>query len=212
MYVIAAGVGRPYDTARNVDRTFAAMGTETRSPIHLQKKAPALDNGAWISTLSDGERDAFKAAMRHLVGGVSIVTVSSGDRLNGLTATSVTSLSADPPSLIVCIHRQVSGISLLRESGRFGVSILGEGHQDIADRFAGRDGRRGADRYDGAEWIGTEGAPPVLADALASFDCLVEDMIEKFSHTIVIGRVTASRARGGDSALVYWRAAYGRMV
>lgn len=164
-----------------------------------------------ISVEENIDREAFKEAMRHLVGGVSIVTVASGKRRGGLTATSMTSLSADPPSLIVCIKQGSSGIALLRESGRFGVSILGEGHSSIADTFAGRDGRRGAERYHGAEWIETPDAPPVLADALASFDCTVENMIDQFSHTIVIGRVTASRARGGDGALVYWRAAYGRL-
>ena len=51
----------------------------------------------------------------------------------------------------------------------------------------------------------------MLADALASFACEVEDVIERFSHAIVIGRVTASRARGGHGALVYWRAAYARV-
>ena len=150
-------------------------------------------------------------ALRPLVGGVSIVTVGSGDERGGLTATSVTSLSADPPSLIVCVKQSASGMPLIRSSGRFAVSILGHSHEAIADRFAGRDGSKGADRFAGAEWIGRPGFPPVLAEALASFECEVEDMIDRFSHTIVIGRVTETRAFGGDGALVYWRAAYGRL-
>ena len=156
-------------------------------------------------------RDSFKAAMRHLVGGVSIVSVAHEGELGGLTATSLTSLSAEPPSLIVCVKQSVSGLPLLRASGRFAVSILGHDHRDIADRFAGRDGSHGAARFVAAEWIGRPGYPPVLADALASFECEVEDLIDRFSHTIVIGRVTDSRAQGGDGALVYWRAAYDRV-
>ena len=154
---------------------------------------------------------AFKEAMRHLVGGVSIVTLGSGDDLGGLTATSVTSLSAEPPSLIVCVKQSASAMPLLKKSGLFAISILGHGHQSIADRFAGRGGSRGGDRFAEGEWIGRPGYPKILADALASFECEVEDMIDKFSHTIVIGRVTETRAFGGDGALVYWRAAYGRL-
>lgn len=157
------------------------------------------------------DRDAFRAAMRHLVGGVSIVTMGSGSDRRGLTATSVTSLSADPPSLIVCIKQSASGIPLLRSHGLFGVSILGHDHQDIADRFSGRAGLRGEERFADAAWENRPGYPPILAEALASFECEVEDMIDRFSHTIVVGRVTESRARGGNGALVYWRAAYGRV-
>lgn len=168
---------------------------------------PPGATGAGASPVFQAQ-DAFKAAMRHLVGGVSIVTLASGNERSGLTATSMTSLSAEPPSLIVCINRQSSSLPMLRSSARFAVSILGNAHQDIADRFAGRTGPKGGDRFAVGDWIGRAGYPPVLADALASFECTVEDAIDRFSHTIVIGRVTESRARGGDGALVYWRASY----
>jgi flavin reductase (DIM6/NTAB) family NADH-FMN oxidoreductase RutF len=188
------------------------LGVETPLLVNRFMNAPlptgTLQGGA---PLPGVDPDAFRAAMRHLVGGVSIITVGSGAARSGLTATSVTSLSADPPSLIVCVRRSASGMPLLKSHGRFGVSILGHDHQDIADRFAGRNGSQGADRFAAGDWIGRPGYPPVLANALASFECEVEDMIDKFSHTIVIGRVTESRAFGGDGALVYWRAAYGRV-
>lgn len=157
---------------------------------------------------SQSEQDAFKAAMRHLVGGVSIVTLASGELRGGLTATSMTSLSDSPPSLIVCINQSSSSLRLLRETGRFAVSVLGHGHKAIADRFAGRDGSPRSERFALGEWIGKPGCPPVLADALASFECAVDETIDRFSHTVVIARVTESRAVGGDGALVYWRAAY----
>ncbi len=154
--------------------------------------------------------DAFKAAMRHLVGGVSVVTVADGDDKGGLTATSMVSLSADPPSLLVNVAQGASSLPLMRRSGRFAVSILGHRHRAIADRFAGRDGMRGAARFEGARWIGRSGYPLVLADALASFECEVEEMLDRFSHTIIIGRVLESRApaEDGSGALVYWRASY----
>ena len=174
----------------------------SQSALSRAKPSPDLDPTA---------RDAFKSAMRHLVGGVSIITVAADGERSGLAATSVTSLSTEPPSLIVCIKQSASAMPLLRKSGRFGVSILGHGHQAIADRFAGVDGSKGEARFVGGDWLGAAETAPVLADALASFECDVEEMIERFSHTIVIGRVTESRAFGGDGALVYWRAAYEKL-
>ena len=157
----------------------------------------------------DGEA-AFKSAMRHLAGGVSIVTVADGSERGGLTATSLVSLSADPPSLLLSVKQGASSLPLMRRSGRFAVSILGHEHQALADGFSGRNGLHGAARFGDAEWIGRPGYPPVLADALASFECKVEEMMDRFSHTIIIGRVTESRvpSAGGDGALVYWRASY----
>ena len=161
----------------------------------------------------DAAADAFKAAMRHLAGGVSIVTVADGEEKGGLTATSMVSLSAEPPSLLVAVASGASSLPLMRRSGRFAVSVLGHRHKFIADRFAGRDGRRGAARFEGADWIGRPGFPSVLADALASFECELDEMMDRFSHTIIIGRVTESRvpAGNGSDALVYWHAAYDRI-
>ena len=167
-----------------------------------------------IEDVPAAEREAaFKAAMRHLAGGVCIVTVADGEKRGGLTATSLVSLSADPPSLLLSVKQSASSLPLMRRSGRFAVSILGHEHQAIADRFSGRGGDRGAARFSGDDWIGRPGYPPVLADALASFECEVEEMMDRFSHTIVIGRVTESRvpSHGHDGALVYWRAAYDRV-
>jgi flavin reductase (DIM6/NTAB) family NADH-FMN oxidoreductase RutF len=174
--------------------------------------APLSRAGHAVDVTSHGAGlAAFKSAMRQLAGGVSIITTGEGDERGGLTATSVTSLSAEPPSLIVSVKQDASGLPMLIGSGRFAVSVLAHDHQHIADRFAGRDGSKGPERFAGGLWLARDGYPPVLADALASFECEVEDLIERFSHTIVIGRVTHSHTLGGEAALVYWRAAYGRL-
>ncbi|MBB1091575.1 flavin reductase family protein [Rhodopseudomonas palustris] len=150
----------------------------------------------------------FKAAMRHLAGGVSIVSSGQGDDRNGLTVTSVSSLSAEPPSLIVCINRDCSILPVLRDQGNFGVNILGGGHRELADRFAGRHGIRGAQRYDSGDWIELVTGAPLLADALAAIDCTVDSIIDWNSHALVIGRVEAVHFHDGPQALVYWRGGY----
>ena len=120
--------------------------------------------------------------------------------------------SRPPPRPPAALAGRAAALPLLRGSGRFGISILGHAHQRLADRFSGRDGSHGADRFTDAQWLEAPGHAPVLADALASFECEVEEVIERFSHAIVIGRVNLSRVAGGDGALVYWRAAYGTLI
>lgn len=155
-------------------------------------------------------QDVFRQAMRQLAGGVSVITVGEGADRTGLTATSVTSLSTEPPTLIVCIDRASSSWPLLEKYGHFGVNFLGEEHREIADRFAGRGGVKGAARYDGAEWETIASGAPILRNAHAAIDCEVEETILRHSHAIIIGRVLAARTSEGQHPLVYWRGGYGQ--
>lgn len=152
--------------------------------------------------------ESFRSAMRHLAGGVSIVTSGRGDERSGLTATSVSSLSMEPPSLIVCVNRSSSMISVLRDRRSFGVNILAAHHREVADRFAGRHGVSGADRFAGSDWIELVTGAPLLADALAAVDCTVDSIVDWNTHALVIGRVEAVRLHGGPQALAYWRGGY----
>jgi flavin reductase (DIM6/NTAB) family NADH-FMN oxidoreductase RutF len=150
----------------------------------------------------------FRGAMRHLAGGVSVITVGRGKDITGMTVTSVSSLSVDPPTLIVSINRESSSWPLLKRHGFFGVNILTADQLDIAERFTGKDGLKGADRFAGAEWITCASGVPLLADALAAVDCEVEDIVERHSHAIVIGRVLDMQLSTRTAALAYWQGQY----
>jgi flavin reductase (DIM6/NTAB) family NADH-FMN oxidoreductase RutF len=150
----------------------------------------------------------FRAAMRHLAGGVSVITAGIGEDRTGLTATSPTSFSADPPTVLACVNRDASAIPVIISYRHFSVNVLGEAQQHIAENFTGRGGLRGPHRYRGAEWSTLETSAPILDDALVSFDCELDEAIERHSHVILIGRVVAVRVGAGDRALVYWRGAY----
>ena len=152
--------------------------------------------------------DEFRKAMRQLVGAVSVITVGSGATRNGLTATSLSAFSADPPSVIVSVNRNASAYATLAEERRFGVNILNAQQQRVADHFAGRSGEKGAERYADARWYRLKTGVELLGDALAALDCEVDDLIERHSHAIVIGRVKAARVRETGTALLYWRGAY----
>ncbi|MEP9354684.1 flavin reductase family protein [Xanthobacter sp. KR7-65] len=151
---------------------------------------------------------AFRAAMRKLAGSVSVLTVGQGEARTGLTATSVSSLSVEPPTLVICVNRAASSFATLLSERVFAINVLRTAHQGVADRFAGVGGIKGAARYADADWTRLATGAPVLADALAAFDCELEDAIERHSHVIVIGRVVASRITENAEPLLYWAGGY----
>lgn len=148
----------------------------------------------------------FRSAMRALVGNVSVITVGQGARASGLVVTSGISLSAEPALVLFCINRAASAHPLLAEYGCFGWSSLGAGHQAVAESFAG--GAKGAARFEGAEWETAVTGARLLCGAPAAFDCTVEEVTDRATHSIVIGRVQAIRTTPGAGALTYWQGQY----
>jgi len=149
--------------------------------------------------------------MRYLASGVCLVTHSAGGAPAGMTATAVASLSLDPPTLIACVNRAASTYAGLRPGAAFGVSVLGADHREFAERFAGRTGEEGAERFREGRWRIAPNGAPLLWDALATFACEVEDVVERNTHAIIIGRVKHATAASGGGALVYWRGGYDQL-
>jgi 3-hydroxy-9,10-secoandrosta-1,3,5(10)-triene-9,17-dione monooxygenase reductase component len=147
-------------------------------------------------------------AMQKLAGGVTVITTGIGDDRTGLTATSVASLSLAPPSMIICVNRNASAWPMIKRYRHFCVNVLAHHHRDIAERFSGRDGLKGKDRYATARWTPLATGALALEDALAAVDCELEDYLERHTHAIVIGAVRAVRLGEGD-ALLRARGGYG---
>ena len=150
----------------------------------------------------------FRDAMRALVGNCSVITTGSGDRATGLVVTSAISLSAEPPLLLACVNRASTSLQVMKDCGSFGWSSLGAAHQAVAERFSGQGGIKGPARYDGAEWETAVTGARLLVGAPSAFDCTVEEMIDRATHSILIGRVRAIRTTADAGALVYWHGAY----
>jgi flavin reductase (DIM6/NTAB) family NADH-FMN oxidoreductase RutF len=150
----------------------------------------------------------FRGAMRHLAGGVSVITAGRGKDVTGMTVTSVASLSVDPPTLIVSVNRDSSSWPLIKRLGFFGVNILTADQLDVAERFTGKSGLKGAARFAGAQWTTRASGVPLLVGALAAIDCEVKDIVERHSHAIVIGRVLDIEASARTAALAYWQGRY----
>ncbi|MGF9567200.1 flavin reductase family protein [Neorhizobium sp. BT27B] len=153
----------------------------------------------------------LKAVMRHVAGTVSVVTAGDREDRTGATVTSATALSVDPPTMIVNINRSSSTWPVIARHGHFCVNILDIEDQVVAERFSGKDGLKGGQRYGGAEWTTLVTGAAALVGSLASIDCEVEEVIERHSHAIIIGRVVAVRSRGG-SPLVYSHGKYGSVL
>ena len=176
--------------------------------MNLAQSLPAV--GAQIHG-SDSESATVKRALRTLGGGVSVITAGRGEDRTGATVTSATGLSMDPPTMIVNINRSSSTWPAIQRHGHLCVNILAVGQEEIANRFAGIGGVKGTARYDGAEWTTLVSGAPVLANALSAIDCEVEEIIERHSHAIILGRVVGVMSGEGES-LIYHNGGYGRVV
>ena len=146
--------------------------------------------------------------MRGLVGACGLITVGQGGDSNGLVVTTGVSLTAEPPMVLACINRASSCWPLIGRYGAFALSVLGAADQPVAERFSGVGGLRGPARYAGASWVAAETGVLLLADAPVAFDCRVEEMLDRGTHSILIGRVLHIRTMPGRGALLYWNGAY----
>ena len=173
--------------------------TRLDSPRAFLGDAPA------DSAKASEESAAFRSAMRELASGVAIVTSGRGDAVSGCVATSVTSLSVAPPTMLICLSLGSTTLARVREFGAYAVNLLGGQHHDLIGRFSGRDNIHGLARFELGDWAPLASGAPILGDALAAFDCRVEQIIEHRTHAILIGAVEAIRHDKGNSPLVHWR-------
>ena len=132
--------------------------------------------------------DAFRRAMRLHAASVCILTVGSGEDVNGMAATAVTSFSMSPPALLACVNKTASIASLLSIGFPFGVTLLGRSHQDVAATFSRKP--IGSPRFSDMRWVLAEGRLPTLKDAVANLACVVERSWCYGTHNAVVGRVT----------------------
>lgn len=153
--------------------------------------------------------DDFRLAMRRVVSSVAIVAARSGTVRNGLTATAVCSVSAEPPTVLACVNRNASAEAVIAESGCFSINFLTEDQVAIARLFS-TPKLDGDNRFSKGDWLTMVTGSPILAGAAASFDCRVETRIASGTHHIYIGRVVAVSSAERD-ALLYRDGAFRRL-
>jgi len=153
--------------------------------------------------------DAFRQGMRRLAAAVNVITTDLDGEVYGMVATAVCSVSADPPTLLVCVNRAASACAPIAQSRRFCVSVLSERQRDLASAFLDVESTK---RLDLCGWHPLTTGAPAIEGALVSFDCEVDQIIESGTHAIYIGRVVASTAPGADAPLLYFNGSYNAMA
>lgn len=174
----------------------------------MDKRVADLNNGKKQHENTDRFVDAMAAAAF----GVSIVTTAGEAGRFGLTVSAVTSVSAEPPYLLVCINRKNQAEQAITRNGRFVVNLLSDQQAHLAKIFAGRPDQ-GAAAYDFGEgkWKETHDGLPVLEDAAATFICDLDKFHDVGTHRIFLGRVIEA-TQSGASPLVYSDRKFGKFL
>jgi DNA-binding GntR family transcriptional regulator/flavin reductase (DIM6/NTAB) family NADH-FMN oxidoreductase RutF len=151
------------------------------------------------------DRETFRHVIGHFASGVTVLTTRDGDEDFGATASAVSSLSLEPPMLLVCLNIRGSTQHAIHSSRVFGLNILDEDQGVVAERFASPRGLK----FEGLSVERGEDGVPLLADSLAYCECRVAEDVVAGTHRVFLANVTRAVAREG-SPLTYFRGKFGR--
>jgi len=154
-------------------------------------------------------RPSFRQACSRFATGVAVATIlDSSGQPHGLTVNSFSSVSADPPLVLICIDRGCSLLPQFLESRHYGLSFLSDQQQDLSNRFAVLP----EGRFQGVDWSpGTTTGVPLLGAAIGWMECAVRQTIEAGDHVIFLAEVVACDTSSGDP-LLYFASGYKRMA
>jgi flavin reductase (DIM6/NTAB) family NADH-FMN oxidoreductase RutF/DNA-binding GntR family transcriptional regulator len=163
-----------------------------------------------MSTQTETDRRSLSAnEFRDIIGrfasGVTVITAQHEDSRYGTTASAVSSLSLEPPMLLVCLNRSSSTQHAIAAAGHFAVNILSEGQADEAMRFAGT-----GDKFAGVNVVAGTTGEPLLEDALANLECRVVEEVTGGTHSVFLAEVEHATGRQG-APLAYFRGKFGRL-
>ena len=158
------------------------------------------------------DSDVFRKVMGHFVTGVTVVTTLDGDRPQGITVNALSSVSLDPPLVMVALDRRRFITPMVHRERRFAVNVLGEGQHDLSECFAGAAVTPGRSEFCGAAWAPGETGLPLLEGAIATLECAVVDTYSAGDHDLFIARVDAwGNPDQHPRPLLYYRRHYLRI-
>ncbi len=143
-----------------------------------------------------------RTIMGRFATGVTVVTMKAGETLWGMTANAVTSLSLDPPLVLVCVDKKTQTHGYLSEAGAFAMNILAEDQEEISNRFA----TPGPKEFSDLDYAEGETGAPVLGGTLGYVDCRLSEVLAGGDHDIFIGEIVNGEDRGdeGGRPLLYF--------
>jgi flavin reductase (DIM6/NTAB) family NADH-FMN oxidoreductase RutF len=149
--------------------------------------------------------DSFRRTCARFATGIAVVTaLDRAGSPHGMTANSFTSVSLEPPLVLICIDNRAAILKHLLAAEAIGINILTEGQSALSVRFA----RPGEDRFGAVEWYAGEMGVPLIPDALAVFECVVRQFVEAGDHQVLIAEARYVGWRE-ERPLVYWNSGYG---
>jgi flavin reductase (DIM6/NTAB) family NADH-FMN oxidoreductase RutF len=163
-----------------------------------------------LSRLDAGLRDQFIEGMSHVACTVNVVTTDGPHGRAGLTVSSMCSVSADPPSLLVCVNHSSESCRIIEKNAVFCVNVLKESQIAVADVFSGRwhESSR-SDKFRCARWELLATGAPALEGALVAFDCRLTSQVRHGTHMVYIGELVDIRRASSRNPLIYANRAYG---
>lgn len=153
-------------------------------------------------TLPSATVTEYISAIAQHVSTVCVITTEIDGKRFGLTASAVSSVTAKPPRLLVCVNKSGLTHEKITKAGRFAVNVLAEGQDKIAMVFAGMGDVNGG-RFAIGEWKSLKTGSPILVGAAAAFDCLVGETSYQSTHTVFFGDVVACEHTTGQDTLLY---------
>ena len=153
---------------------------------------------------------SFRSALGQWPTGVTLVTTVHDGARQGVTASSFSSVSLEPPLVSVCLARTAFVHDLLLGSGVFGVTVLAKDQAELGQRFARYDPE--VDRFAGSDWVTAQTGAPLLGSALAWLDCRVVDAHPAGDHTLFVGEVLAAATPRTTSPLLYHSRTWGQFA
>ncbi len=150
--------------------------------------------------------EVFRDVIGRFASGVTVITTTAHGEDHGTTASAVSSLSTEPPMLLVCLNKTSATQQAVLEAGVFGVNILAEHQGEVAYRFA----KKGADKFAGVGVLQGQTGVPLIEGALAHLECEVDETVTGGTHTVFLGRVRHARGSEG-TPLTYFRGRFGRL-
>lgn len=157
------------------------------------------------------DSNALRTTMRHWVTGVTIVTTMAGEERAGMTVSSFTSVSLDPPTVLVCLNKETYAHTLVMKSSVYAISLLGIGQEALSNRFAGLDPAV-TDRFEGLDCPTADTGSPLIPSAIGWLDCRVKAAHDAFTHTIFVAEVVHARLNEERPPLVYFNRKYQLLV
>ena len=155
------------------------------------------------------EVNEFKKAMQHWASGVTVVTTyTEPSGAQGMTATSFSSVSLEPPQILVCINDKTDTGEGIQQCQHFAVNILTAEQQAVSNEFAG--GASQEERFANVAWGKGKHGMPILQNSLTSLECRVLQQVKAGTHWIIVGEVLNVICRPGEP-LLYYRSAYRKL-